>query len=116
MRRTPPPLSVTRPSPSRTTRDDVLTTFAVRSRVIVTGSGPHEKRMSPPLATARTTLADVHEDGVPLPTTVSATFAPAGRGGREASVSTPLAPAGRADATTAATAAATSTPARVTAP
>ena len=68
MRRCPPPLSVTRPRPSRTTRRLVLTTFAVSLSSIRTGPGPQRKRMIPPLATARTTARDVQLRGVPLPT------------------------------------------------
>jgi hypothetical protein len=43
--------------------------LAVACIVIVTGSGPHEKVMIPPAATARTTAADVQLAGVPLPMT-----------------------------------------------
>src|SRR5580765_2073398 len=68
MRRFPPPLSVTRPPPSSTTRRLVLTTFAVRLIVILTGSGPHRNAMTPPFAPARTTARDVQLRGVPVPT------------------------------------------------
>ena len=68
MRRFPPPLSVTRPRPSRTTRRLVLTTLAVRFISIRTGSGPQRNRMIPPLATARTTARDVQLCAVPVPT------------------------------------------------
>src|SRR3954447_7167284 len=71
MRRLPAPLSVTRPPPSSTTRREVLTTFAVVASVIVTGFRPQEKRMTPPLATAATTAAEVQPAGVPRPTTRS---------------------------------------------
>lgn len=70
MRRCPPPLSVTLPPPSSTTRAAVFTTFAVAAIVITTAAGPHEKVMTPPLATAATTAADVQLSAVPLPTTV----------------------------------------------
>src|SRR5829696_2732999 len=72
MRRCPWPLSVTRPPPSSTTRGDVLTTLAVRRIAMVTGRGPQSKATTPPRATARTTAREVHEPGVPVPTTVSA--------------------------------------------
>jgi hypothetical protein len=39
--------------------------------VITTGSGPQEKVMTPPAATAVTTAAEVQLAGVPLPTTWS---------------------------------------------
>ena len=68
MRRFPPPLRVTRPRPSRTTRRLVLTTLAVRLSSIRTGSGPQRNLMIPPFATARTTARDVQLRGVPLPT------------------------------------------------
>ena len=68
MRRFPPPLSVTSPRPSRTTRRLVLTTLAVCAISIRTGRGPQRKRMTPPFATARTTARDVQLRGVPLPT------------------------------------------------
>lgn len=58
------------PPPSSTTRAEVLTTFAVADIVITTGAGPHEKVMTPPLATAATTAAEVQLAAVPLPTTV----------------------------------------------
>ena len=65
----PPPLSVTRLPPSRTTRWLVFTTFAVAFIVIVTGFGPQLKVITPPLATALTTAAEVQLAGVPLPMT-----------------------------------------------
>src|SRR5688500_15047574 len=69
MRRLPPPLSVTRPPPSRTIRAlAALRTFAVAAIVITTGSGPQAKVMIPPLPTAATTAAEVQLAGVPLPT------------------------------------------------
>jgi hypothetical protein len=37
--------------------------------LIVTGFGPHKKRMIPPARTAATTAVDVQLAGVPLPTT-----------------------------------------------
>src|SRR5437868_14892229 len=71
MRTLPPPLRVTLPPPSMTIFGPVsLKIFAVRVRVIVTGSGPHEKVMIPPSATASTKASDVQLSGVPLPTTV----------------------------------------------
>src|SRR4051812_5377624 len=69
MRRLPAPLSVTRPRPSRTTRLEGFTTFAVAVMVIVTGLLPQLKRIVPPLATAETTAAEVQLAGVPRPTT-----------------------------------------------
>src|SRR5689334_3942432 len=71
MRRWSAPLSVTLPPPSSTTTGDVLTTLAVAPMTMVTGSGPHEKVMIPPLATASTTACDVQLAGVPVPTTTS---------------------------------------------
>src|SRR5262245_14483969 len=68
MRRLPPPLSVTSPRPSSTTRRLVLTTLAVWRSSIRTGRGPQRNRMIPPLATARTTARDVQVPGVPWPT------------------------------------------------
>ena len=65
----PPPLSVTRPPPSKTMRCLVLGTLAVAVITIVTGFGPQLNRMIPPSATARTTAADVQLAGVPLPMT-----------------------------------------------
>ena len=65
----PPPLSVTLPPPSSTTRWLVFTTLAVAVIVIVTGFGPQSKVMMPPSATALTTAADVHPAGVPRPIT-----------------------------------------------
>src|SRR5215212_8090504 len=55
----PPPASVTRPRPSRTTRRLVLTTLAVCLSSIRTGRGPQRNLMIPPWATARTTARDV---------------------------------------------------------
>ena len=68
MRRTPPPLSVTRPPPSRTTLALVLRTLAVAVITMVTGRGPQENAITPPAATARTTACDVQLPGVPWPT------------------------------------------------
>ena len=51
-----------------TTRLLVLTTLAVCSISIVTGSGPQRNRMTPPLATARTTAREVQLAAVPSPT------------------------------------------------
>src|ERR1700683_1960703 len=65
----PPPLSVTRLPPSRTTRWLVFTTFAVAFIVMVTGLGPQLNVITPPLATALTTAAEVQLAGVPLPMT-----------------------------------------------
>src|SRR5580704_19696264 len=67
----PPPLRVTRPPPSNTTRCRVLITLAVVVITIVTGLGPQLKAMMPPTATSRTTAADVQLAGVPLPITWS---------------------------------------------
>jgi hypothetical protein len=55
--------------PSRTTRWLVFTTFAVAFMVMVTGFGPQLKVITPPLATALTTAAEVQLAGVPLPMT-----------------------------------------------
>src|SRR5205809_2795833 len=83
MRRWPPPLSVTFPPPSSTTRGLALRTFAVAFIVMVTGPDPHEKAMTPPAATALTTASEVQLSGVPEPMTrvgwlVSAAAASAG--------------------------------------
>ncbi|MHA6758511.1 hypothetical protein [Streptacidiphilus sp. PAMC 29251] len=43
-------------------------TLAVASIVITTGSGPQEKVITPPAATAATTAAEVQLPGVPWPT------------------------------------------------
>src|SRR6185437_9950693 len=50
IRRLPPPLSVTRPPPSRTTRCRVLGTVAVLRIRIVTGFGPQLNVVIPPAA------------------------------------------------------------------
>src|SRR5580692_6707545 len=71
IRRTPPPLSVTRPPPSRTTRALVLRTLAVAFITMVTGRGPQENVITPPAATARTTAREVQRAGVPWPITWS---------------------------------------------
>src|SRR5215471_7301732 len=71
MRRLPPPLSVTRPPPSSTTRCLVLGTLAVAVITIVTGLLPQSNLMIPPAATALTTAADVQLAGVPWPITWS---------------------------------------------
>src|SRR3954468_8199088 len=68
MRRVPPPLSVTSPRPSSTTRRLVFTTLAVRRISMRTGCGPQRNRMIPPLATARVPARDVQLLAVPLPT------------------------------------------------
>src|ERR1700729_499851 len=67
MRRRPSPLSVTSPPPSRTTSRLVFVTLAVAFMRIVTGRGPHEKRMIPPAGTAARTAAVVQRAGVPRP-------------------------------------------------
>ena len=69
IRTLPPPLKVTLPPPSSTTRWLVLTTLAVAVIVMVTGLGPQLNLMTPPSATALTIAADVHPAGVPLPMT-----------------------------------------------
>src|SRR5215472_1962732 len=69
IRRWPPPLSVTRPPPSSTTRCLVLGTRAVAVITIVTGLLPQSNLMIPPLKTARTTAADVQLAGLPSPIT-----------------------------------------------
>src|SRR5580700_8006975 len=71
MRRAPPPLSVTFPPPSSTTSELVLRTLAVACIMIVTGSAPQSKVITPPLATAATTAPDVQPAAVPLPITWS---------------------------------------------
>ncbi|HTZ23458.1 MAG TPA: hypothetical protein VMC83_05645 [Streptosporangiaceae bacterium] len=48
----------------------MFTTLAVAVIVIVTGFGPQLKVMTPPLATARTTAAEVQLAGLPVPMTV----------------------------------------------
>ncbi|MEO3810273.1 hypothetical protein ABGB17_14830 [Sphaerisporangium sp. B11E5] len=72
IRRFPPPLNVTLPPPSSTTRLLVFRTFAVAFITIVTAVAPQANRITPPLATAATTAADVQLAGVPFPTTRSA--------------------------------------------
>src|SRR5215469_10644406 len=69
MRILPAPLSVTLPPPSITVLRWVFTTLAVALIVIVTGFLPQLKVITPPLATARTTAADVQLRGEPLPIT-----------------------------------------------
>ena len=69
IRRASWPSSVTRPPPSITTSGLSLNTFAVAAILIVTGFGPQSKVMTPPLATALTTAAEVQLAGVPLPIT-----------------------------------------------
>src|SRR6266567_3089816 len=69
MRRLPPPLSVTFPPPSSTTRVAALRTFAVAAIVMTIGFGPQEKVITPPAATAATTAAEVQLAAVPPPTT-----------------------------------------------
>src|SRR6202046_5701808 len=66
----PPPLSVTIPPPSMTIRSP-CTMFAVCVIVIVTGSGPQLKVMTPPMATAWTTAAEVQLAAAPSPMTWS---------------------------------------------
>src|SRR4051812_6289390 len=68
MRCFPPPLRVTNPPPSSTTRLLVLTTLAVCRITIRTGRDPHRNLITPPLATARTTARDVQLARVPVPT------------------------------------------------
>src|SRR3954453_12838696 len=68
MRRFPPPLGVTLPPPSSTTRRLVLTTLAVAFITILTLPGPQRKRITPPFATARTTAREVQLRAVPWPT------------------------------------------------
>ena len=85
IRRASWPSSVTWPPPSITTSGLSLKTFAVAAIVIVTGFGPQSKVMTPPLATALTTAAEVQLAGVPLPITwsgedESAAPAPGGTG------------------------------------
>ena len=63
----------------------MFTTLAVAFILIVTGLGPHEKRMIPPARTAATTAAEVQLAGVPRPTT---------RDGRDVSTGRPAAGTG----------------------
>src|SRR5690348_2085089 len=79
MRLAPPPLSVTFPSPSSTTSELVLRTLAVACIMIVTGLAPQSKVITPPLATAATTAADVQPAAVPLPITWSGCEVSTGR-------------------------------------
>src|SRR5450756_910796 len=65
----PPPLSVTLPPPSSTTRWLVFTTFAVAFMRMVTGFAPQLNVMMPPSATALTTAAEVQLAAVPWPMT-----------------------------------------------
>ncbi len=69
IRRSPPPLNVTRPPPSSTTRLLVFGTQAVLFIRIVTGLLPQLNVMIPPAATARITAAEVQFAGVPSPIT-----------------------------------------------
>src|ERR1022692_121379 len=69
IRRTPPPLSVTFPPPSMTTRALVMRTFAVFFIVMVTGLAREDHALTPPAATAATTARDVQLAAVPSPTT-----------------------------------------------
>src|SRR4029450_254871 len=71
IRRASWPSSVTRPPPSSTTSGLLLNTRAVAAILIVTGCGPQSNVMTPPLATALTTAAEVQLAGLPLPTTWS---------------------------------------------
>jgi hypothetical protein len=48
----------------------LLRTLAVAAMAIVTGAGPQEKVITPPVATAATTADDVQLAAVPVPTTV----------------------------------------------
>src|SRR5580698_10528137 len=66
----PPPLRVTLPPPSMTMRSPRVM-LAVCVIVIVTGSGPQLKVMTPPMATAWTTAAEVQLAAVPSPMTWS---------------------------------------------
>src|ERR1022692_4039769 len=98
-RRPPPPLSVTFPPPSRLTRALVLRTLAVAVIVMVTGSGPQEKVIMPPAATAATTACDVQLAAVPSPMTRAGTEPPEGEAGalplaaaREAATGCAIAP------------------------
>ncbi|MEZ5297282.1 MAG: hypothetical protein R2697_13680 [Ilumatobacteraceae bacterium] len=47
----------------------MLNTLAVACIVMVTGSGPQSKVITPPAATAFTTACDVQLAGVPVPIT-----------------------------------------------
>jgi hypothetical protein len=62
-------------------------TLAVAVILMVTGAGPHEKRMIPPARTAATTAAEVHEAGVPWPTTRALDALPAAGASRAAQTS-----------------------------
>jgi hypothetical protein len=73
MRVLPPPLSVTLPWPSMTMSSLAsLRTLAGRSSVMVMGSGPQLKRMTPPRSTAAMKASPVQLAGLPLPTMLSA--------------------------------------------
>ena len=67
MREAPPPLSVTVPPPSMVVS---LATGTSEATVIVTGSGPQSKVITPPAATAARNAASVQLAAVPVPTTV----------------------------------------------
>jgi hypothetical protein len=65
----PPPLSVTRPPPSRLV---FTATVLVLVKVIVTGLAPQLKVMLPPAASATPRAASVQLPEVPVPTTTGA--------------------------------------------
>jgi hypothetical protein len=67
--RWPRPLRVTFPPPSSTILWLVLRTLAVAFILIVTGDAPQLKVITPPLAMALTTAAEVQLAAVPPPTT-----------------------------------------------
>src|SRR5450756_477315 len=83
MRRSPPPLRVTRPPPSSTTGPLAFATLAVAVMVMVPGAAPQSKVMIPPPATASTTAWEVQLSALPSPITrvgweVSTAWASAG--------------------------------------
>ncbi len=66
-----PPDNVTLPPPSMTSFLVLLRTLSVCESVIVSGSGPQLKVITPPAVTAVTTAAEVQLAGVPVPITRS---------------------------------------------
>ena len=70
MRTLSPPLRVTLPPPSITVSGLSLNILAVRFNVMVAGSDPQAKVITPPCATAATKASPVQLAALPLPTTV----------------------------------------------
>src|SRR5438270_1990239 len=67
MRRWPPPLGVSLPPPSMTTRGLAFRIFAVSCMLLVRGAGPQLNVTIPPTAMAETSSSEVQLAGVPLP-------------------------------------------------